>query len=363
MELLIYHPTTLELLEVAPNTIYASWTRRLYEAGNFEIALPSQGKGVEQCKIGNIIRQGKNSGIIRYISQTTNRGQNEIRLMGQTLQGLCCDRIIVPPFFYMTGTIDPLYSYDRIKGSGEAVMKHYVETQITQAEDTERRIDKFTVASNLDRGKSQMAWQAKFTRLSDELMEIGRYTELGWSVDLDAANKRLVFDVIDGIHRESSQSDVAPVIFYRGMRNVESTQYTNDQNAAINTVYTAGNGEEEKQYVTKNGGGTGILRREGYNSVTSDDVDEVADGSKAYLKENEPKETVEAVSNGRTEYRIDWDLGDFVTVMDNVCGTLLSLDKQITEVEERYEHGISEIRPVFGEKKESVLKTLRRGLT
>ena len=360
MEIMIYHPVTLELLDVITKTASAKWTRRLYEIGSFELCIPRDAKGTESCKMGYIICQGKNSGIIRYIQQTTSRDENNLRVVGQTLQGVCADRIIVPPFYYMTGTIDPIYAYDRIKDNGENVMKHYVKTQITEASDKERRMPMLQIAESLNRGIAQAAWQAKFTRLSDELAAIGKYVGLGWSVDLDISNRRMVFDVIDGIHRESSQSDVAPVIFYREMKNIESVSYTNDQTESINVVYTAGAGEEEKQYVTKNGSAAGMLRREGYNSITSEDTDEVKDGSMAYLKEGAPKETLEANANQRTEYRYDWDLGDYVTVMDEVCGNFMMLDKQVTEVEENYERGGETVRPVFGEKQESILRKLRR---
>ena len=83
-------------------------------------------------------------------------------------------------------------------------------------------------------------------------------------------------------------------------------------------------------------------------------------GGRAYLKDNKTKESVEAEANDRMEYKKDWFLGDFVTVRLNVLGETLLLDKQITEVQEVFERGETKIIPVFGEKKDNIIKRIAR---
>ncbi|MBE7022632.1 MAG: hypothetical protein E7414_05410 [Ruminococcaceae bacterium] len=268
--------------------------------------------------------------------------------------------IIVPPFYYMTGEIDPLYSYDRIKGDGETVMKHYVAEHLVEATDEERRIDGFVIADNKSRGLGDVAWQAKFTKLSEELKNIGQYAGLGWRVEFEPSTQKFYFDVVEGIDRTAEQALVPPVIFCREFKNISSTAYTDDQLTSINTLYTASGGEEEEQYVDKVGGGIGILRREGTTSISSDDVTEVRSHGEAYLQENGPKESVEAVDGGRLSYRSDWDLGDYVTVRTEIAGEIIAFDKQVTEVQESYDIEGVKIEPTFGEKKESIIKKIRR---
>lgn len=357
---MVYDPNTLQLQNVISKLHSIIWTRRHYEPGSFEVHLPATADGVQDIQMGAIIAHGHNSGIIRYIQQAEARGKAELVLMGHTLEGLCDDRIIIPPFYYMTGNIDPLYSYDRIKGNGETVMKHYVAKHITEPEDADRKIENFVIAENLNRGLESVAWQAKFTMLSNELMTIGQYTGLGWRVDFDPVARQFRFDVASGIDRTAEQSFLPPVIFCRAFNNISSATYTNDQLTSINTLYTAGNGEEEQQYVDKVGGGVGLFRREGTTSVSSDDVTEVRSQGDAYLAENGPKESIEAKDSGRLVYRSDWDLGDYVTVRTEVSGEVIALDKQITEVQESYDTEGVKIEPVFGEKKESIIKKIRR---
>ena len=361
MKLCVYNPVSLELLAVVTKATSIIWEKKHYDVGNFELHLPRDAPYIETLTSGNIVVQGGNYGVIRYVSAPQERGANDVEIRGQTLQGICSDRTIVPPFFYMEGEIDPLYSYDRIKGTGEAVMKHYVTNHLTAPEDADRKIDNLIVAEDLGRGKTEVAWQAKFEKLSDVLKEIGQYAGLGWDITLDPVAKQYQFDVIEGIDRTVTQSDVAPVQFCREMKNVTSLSYENDGLSAINTVYAAGDGEEEQQYVTKLGGGTGISRREGTTSVSSDDVEEVRDLATAYLEENSVKESIEAVANDKTVYGQDWNLGDYVTVRVETPGEILMLNKQITEVCETWERGIHTIEPVFGEKKDDIIKRMKRG--
>ena len=46
-------------------------------------------------------------------------------------------------------------------------------------------------------------------------------------------------------------------------------------------------------------------------------------------------------------YRIEWDLGDFVTILDNEIGVIS--DTQIIEIRETYEEGVLTIEPTFGD--------------
>ena len=261
----------------------------------------------------------------------------------------------------MDAPVEPIYGYDRIKGKAETVMKHYIKTQLTEPADLERKIKNMIVETDLARGPD-MAWQAKFISLSTELQKIGTYAQLGYDIKLDQVNKRLVFDVVQGKNRTKSQNVVAPVVFSREYRNIDDFEYENDSIGSVNTLYVGGNGEEEQQYITKvyKAEYTGIHRFEGYTGVSSDDVEEVEDGGMSYLEENIAKETIEADANQKLKYNEDWFLGDYVSVIADVLGEKIMLNKQITEVQEVYEHGNVKIKPTFGEKKDSVIKRLIR---
>jgi hypothetical protein len=367
MQIRVYDPFTLELLTIITKSTSIQWTRRFYDVGSFEMHFDRKLKQAAYLRVGNIISHNGNFGIIRYNSFDEARADNDVKICGHTLQGLL-SRQVVPPFVYMTGTIDPLYSYDRISGNGETVMKHYVDKHIVHPTDADRKIQHFVIAANTGRGLESVAWQAKFTNLPDELYKLGRYVGLGWEVTLGDFEdgitgekyKQYVFDVIQGVDRTRNQSDVAPVMFCRQFKNIKSGSYTNDQMSSFNVAYIGSDGEEEQQKVYKSGSAAGILRREGYIAASGDTYEEVRDVGDAYLKENAPKESVEAAANDKLTYKTDWDLGDYVTVKIEVLGETVYLDKQITEVREVYERGNRDVEPVFGEKKESVIKKMKR---
>lgn len=359
--IMVYNGKTLETAALVTQLTSMEWTLRHYDVGSFELHLPLNAQGAEALSVGAVVAHGSKSGIVRYLKAEEGASGTELVIMGHTLQGLCSDRIIVPPFYYMTGEIDPLYSYDRIKGSGESVMKHYVTMHITEATDADRRIENFVIGDDLGRGRENVAWQAKFTPLSDELSDIGRFAGLGWGVWLDESAKEYRFDVVPGQDRTINQSDLPPVIFCRTYKSIQDARYIYDGLSAVNTVYTRGSGEEETQFVDKIAGGKGIERRESTTTVSSDDAGEVRDGGTAFLKENAAKETIEAEDSGRFIYGTDWILGDYVTIRTAMPGEVLTLDKQITEVREVYSRGQTKIEPVFGEKKESLIKKMKRG--
>lgn len=355
--LTIYDPVTLTRIWNFTKITSSQWTRRFYDVGSFEIHLPPNTENTKYLKQYNIIYEHDNFGIILYLKQT----MNDIEIRGYDLKGICSMRLVIPPFIYMDAPVEPIYGYDRIKGKAETVMKHYIKTQLTEPTDLERKINNMRIETDLERG-ADMAWQAKFTPLSAELQKIGIFAQLGYNIILDRVNKRLVFDVTQGKDRTKSQSVVAPVVFSRRYQNIDDFEYENDSLGSVNTLYVGGNGEEEQQYITKvyKAEYSGIHRVEGYTGVSSDDVEEVEDGGMSYLEENNVKETIEANANQKLKYKEDWFLGDYVSVIADVLGEKIMLNKQITEVQEVYEHGNVKIKPTFGEKKDSVIKRLIR---
>ena len=118
----------------------------------------------------------------------------------------------------------------------------------------------------------EMAWQARWTQLSEELRRIGEFAQIGYKITLDANNKQYIFDTIAGTDRTAGQKERAPVIFCREYKNISEQKYTLDATAGMNIVYAGGSGEEEKQQVTKLYDGempAGVYRMEGFTDISS----------------------------------------------------------------------------------------------
>jgi hypothetical protein len=75
--------------------------------------------------------------------------------------------------------------------------------------------------------------------------------------------------------------------------------------------------------------------------------------------------TAEIINNTNTmsTYGVDWNLGDVVTVQAKLLGnTILSIDAQITEVEEIYDGAEYSINATFGEGKLSLLQLIKNAI-
>ena len=353
----IFDSSTLNRLCNIVSSSSMIWNRKFYDMGTFEMHFSSSNEYQTYFKKGNIITHNQNAGIILYALKS----KSEIKVTGYDLKGLAESRIVVPPFIYSESP-ETIEGYDRVKGNAETVMKHYIDTQLVNPSDPDRKIQNLMIADNLGLGVN-MAWQAKFTKLSIELNKIGVYAEMGYDITFDIGAKKLVFDIDVGVDRTIHQFDVPPVVFCKDYKNITDYEYEIDARNSFNVAYIGGDGEEEQQYITKLGdlSQKGIYRQEGFTTVNSDDVQEVEDGGMSFLKENQESETVEAETNSRYVYNDDWFLGDYVTVRVDGFGETILLDKQITEVQEVYEKGNIRVIPVFGAKKNSVIKKLIRG--
>ncbi len=356
----IYNPNTFELLYNFPKVISGAWTKRFYEPGNFTIKLSAQSEGLQYIKKGVLVVDGDNCGIISYRSKT----DNGIEIRGRDLKGLCNQRLVVPPFVYMAEpTVES--GYDRVKGTEEEILRHYANMHLINCTDEARRIPNMILAEHHGFG-ADLVWQARFTNLADELRNICIYSQLGYDVLFDVINKRYVFDVLQGTDRTQTDSWHGLAVFSEARGNITALEYTEDATDEVNVAYVLGDGEEERQFVYEaySNAQSGFDRKESSTTAGGTDtdyVDEVVSTGIAFVKENKVKEGIDASANTKLQYKKDWFLGDFVTVVVKDCfGEALMLNKQITEVVEEYAYGSYTVKPTFGEKKQSIIKKIIR---
>lgn len=352
----IYDAQTLNAVAMCSKAISMQWERNFYSIGKFEFECSGSDESVEYLKIGNFITFDDKTGIILY----RHAESNTITVKGYDLKYFCRSRIIIPPFVYKDNP-QPIDGYERQKGNAETVIKYYADRQMITTEDTNRKIPHLVCAADSQKGE-RIAWQAKFTHLDDELEKICKYAKMGYDITFDADNKQFVFDICIGTDRTVSQSENAPVIFCNEYRNISQIEYTEDWLTAKNLAYVGGNGEEEEQFIFAEPSEdyeNDFMRIESYTSVSSDDVSEVEDGGAAYLEENKKSETVSGTANSKYKYKIDWNLGDYVTAKMKAFGSTMSVDEQIIGVNEVYERDSVIITPVFS--KDNLLKKILKG--
>ena len=103
---------------------------------------------------------------------------------------------------------------------------------------------------------------------------------------------------------------------------------------------------------------TGFDRKEAMMELSS-----VSEKMKEEVKNNLAKatETINAEITNFSDYKMLWDLGDFINIKVHAFGNAITFLKQITEVEEIYEANNKKIIPTFGVKNDNIIRKLLKG--
>lgn len=321
------------------------FTRRFYRAGEFELHITLGKQNVSELQKERVIMIANHphkTGLIMYREIITgNDGAEQLVIKGPTLGGILDRRVTVAD------------SYDRVRGSAETVLKHYINNHMVAGTYATgiyaaRKIPHMAIAPDLGRG-AETPWQSRYEQLDTVIEEIAKWCDIGWMIRLDVPGKKWVFDVLTGRDLTVDQYLLPPVIFSHEYDNIESQQYVDSDLQYKSVGYAGGPGEEENRLIQVIGSASGLERREVFLDCSSaEDANELAELGAQALGDHKRIQTY----NGRIldthsfQYEKDWDLGDRVTVQNRKWG--LTMNSRIIEVKEIYEPA-SKIEVSFGE--------------
>jgi hypothetical protein len=326
-------------LNVARLAESVQFERQLYGAGSFEIHIHPDKKGAFELggRDNIIIVNGdpRRAGIVNDMTLSESRDSSEFVITGNAGGRFLKQVITVPP----TKDEDPnSLGWDKINAAAESVIKHYVDRNLVSAANANRNIANLVVAKDMARGKI-MPWKSRYTRLSDELYNIGTYAEMGFEIYADLQNKLWVFDVIPGTDRTRGQSAVlSPVIFDASFHNMSGYTYSDDSINYRSTGYAGGAGEDENRQIYIIGDNVSGQDRweEFLDCGTPADIGELIYYGEQKLNEFKRVQSVEANALPRTfTFGRDYFLGDKVSVKISRLG--VELDTRITAVKEIWE--------------------------
>ncbi|MGR5963143.1 siphovirus ReqiPepy6 Gp37-like family protein [Bacillus paranthracis] len=263
---------------------------------------------------------------------TTDKGDKFLVIKGDTLKWMVSRRITVPP---------EGFTNHRIEANAETIMKEYVNLQAVNPIDPKRKIPGLVIAEDKKRGPN-MVYLTRFKNLAEELSKISKATDISWDISLDYDNKQFILDVIEGLDRSISQTEIPYVIFSVDFDNITDIKYIDSETNYKNVGYVAGQGQGvDRKLVT-----VGQSELEGF------DRKEVFIDARDIENENDlPQRGKQKLDNDFAriesfEVEIDpyssfvygehWFEGDIVTVQDNEIGK--SLDLRATEVQEVWEN-------------------------
>ncbi|MEF9953426.1 MAG: siphovirus ReqiPepy6 Gp37-like family protein [Peptostreptococcaceae bacterium] len=296
------------------------FVRNYYKAKEFQIVAPIKYQDI--LINGNIIFiTPKKPGIIEEVSIDESKG--EIIAKGKDLKSILNRRITIPP----TGE-----DYDSFKGTAESVIKHYIEVNAVNSEDSNRNIIQLVVAENKNRGQ-QISYQSRLKELGVEIENIALASGLGYNIELDLINKKFVFDVFQG--RDLTVNN--RVMFSSEFDNLYNTTHIRNSLSYKTMAFVAGQGEGADRNIKQiyKTSDSGLSRRELY--IDARDINEnqsLEDRANMKLKEYENVISTEStIDNYSFVYEKDWDLGDIV-----IRKTSKDIDSlRVVEVTEVYE--------------------------
>lgn len=344
MELRIYDDG-LNLVGITENQNSIIWNRKYYEVGNFTIEAPIDANNINIFKIGNVVwfHGAKEAGVIESVLLTKTKDFDKIVIEGRFLESYMDRRIVWGTLTYSgSNVVDVMWDvlYTQTRGNREIPLLFRGDVPQTNG------------------GIVTMQTSHKNVLTLEE--RLARSSALGYRFRPDFSEKKIYFDVYSGVDHSSSQQERSQVVFSEEFANLLEATYQESDQLLKTVARVGGEGEgSSRQFVVAgNDNLSGLARREMF--VDADDISSEemtpAEYTQALLRrgtdkmqENRYSSMFEAVANpyGNFTYKVDYDLGDIVTIKKKMWG--VSDHKRLTEVTETYANGATMIVPVFGD--------------
>lgn len=335
------------------------WTRKYFEAGEFEIYAPATSNNRSLLIPGNYINKpgATESGQIYAINAADNEaGEKYIKATGRFISNILSRHLIRHNIIF-----------ENINAA--AAMKKLVDMTVINGE-TDDTIDILSISTETDNVTATFTGAIKaYTDLYDALVAISYQTGAGFKIAFSDDLTGLVFSCYEAKDVSTGQ-DVNPQIeFKKEYNNISGSNYTYDQETEVNAVVAEYDGDLGHAMVEVNPDSkTGIAKKEIH--ITGECVT-----SKAYRQNDAGEwEQYDVINTTETEkalktlaysalipasesfladidlyskttaYKKDYDLGDIITVTDETINkTLIARIYEVTETDDSSGHDITAV--------------------
>lgn len=340
--------------------------------GNFELFAPIMDGNSELLKKGNIIWTGGESGYLIEIVKSTfdEKGEKKYHVKGRTLECILCDRILWGGYIKT--------------GFTSTVMYDIVNKNCVNPTNQNRKIPWLYLSQDSEIGK-RVTYQQTGGEVYDSLKNLATNSDLGFSVIFDPRNKKMIFEVREGVDRTIDNTEGnEPVLFSTELEDIlSSSYYSNSEDLKTMALVQGEDKGDERKYTTTGATlGAGFNRKELY--VDARDLQsEVynADGTITELTDEQYISTLKQRGNeklsehivtetfdakirqfGDVQYvfGVDYFKGDKVTVVDRQL--MVQVSARITSVEEDFGEEYSLIL-TFGYSYPTLLTKVKRAIS
>lgn len=336
MELIIYEPTLLRK-GVVENHSSLLWRRKYYEPGEFELHVPLTNTNIELLAKGNIIskRNSKEAGIVENIQYTDGTESSEMVVSGRFMSSYLSRRLIKSTFSF--------------NGKTEIAMRDLI-NYVTPLPLVE--------LGQLNNFEEKITFQATMKELLTIISNLSKASGIGFRLIPDFAKKKILFETYKGVDRSLGQKVNPRVIFSKNYNNLNQITYTWNNQLEKTFAIVGGEGEGSQRVYVEIGGGEGLGLKEVFvdaKDIRSDEFaskDEYLNALKQRGYDSLIKKQIsesfeyDTLPNGNFKYKVDYDLGDIVTIKKSEWG--INNNVRITEIEEIYENGGMTVVPTLG---------------
>ena len=328
------------------------WRRRFNQFSEFELHCPLNPDTLSPLIRGSIICKSdstEEAGFIEYRElQQNEQGEEFLVIKGKFLKSYLSRRII--------------WAQELLNTTNEIAMRTLVNDQCITPTDPNRIMPNLQLGA-LKNYVGDVNYQVTYNNLFDELINLTNLSNLGFRILLDTINKKLNFDVYQGMDRTAGQAINPRCIFSMDFDNILSQNYIDSSNNLKNVALVGGTGVDSARKLVAVGSSAGLDRFEMFvdanNLSNINSVDSSVITDDIYLPMLTAKGTADLAltsdiktfdskvnTNSNLTYKTDYDLGDKVTCLNKKWG--LTMDTVIVEIEEIYEAQGTKINVVFG---------------
>ena len=340
----------LEILAVIDQYKSAIWTRRYYEAGDFELYAPATDALLEILQEGRIVARAEDTtqaGIIERLQITTDaENGNYITASGYTLQGLLNRRIV--------------WKQTTLTGNPEKIIRRLVTENMIDTEEEKRKIPNLSLGEEIG-VEGSMRIQYTGDNIQTAVQDICKEYKIGYDITLDLPNKAFIFSIYRGTDRTFGQDENPFVVFSHDFENLLTSDYAADATAAANVAQVAGEGEgtERVKVTVSNTNLGGIHRREIFVDAKDQSSNDgnltaityhamLAQKGADALEEAKPIEEIDGEVEATIQYKLgrDFFLGDLVEILDQYGH---ERRPRVTEIIESHDDTGESIIPTFAQ--------------
>lgn len=335
-----FYDSNLNYLGLIENQSSVMWIRRYWEPGQFEVHMPATADNLRLGVRGNIVtyRGATEAGVIEDVTRSEQPLSREVIIKGRFLSSYMDRRLI-------KSTVN-------FSGKVEVAMRKLV----SEAEPIPH-----VELGTLNNLSATVEFQATYRNLLSYLEKLSATSGYGFRFRPDFTAKKIYFEVYQGANRARTAGNTSFVEFSDDFDNIQSMRYSENDQLYRNVAYVGGQGQDDERIFVVIGDtdSTGLNRREVFidaRDVSANDLTDaeyraaLAQRGYEHLAEQygmEESFECEVDPNSNFKYRIDYDLGDLVTVKRS--GWVESKAMRITELQEVYENGSVTIIPTVGD--------------